>query len=126
MHYYYWRPISAIHEGDDDGNPDTVGDLNWESQLPTPPVGEYPSAHAMTGSAAGVVLIQEFGEDVSFTINSGYLSGTRSFNNIYEAISENSLSRIYIGYHFRKAVEVGEEKGYEIGVYVYENTLKEK
>ncbi len=126
MHYYYWRPISAIHEGDDDGNPNTAGDLNWEPQLPTPPVGEYPSAHAMTGSAAGVVLIQEFGDEVSFTTNSGYISGTRSFNNIYEAILENSLSRIYIGYHFRKAVEVGEEKGYEIGVYVYENALKKK
>ena len=126
MHYYYWRPISAIHEGDEDGNPNTVGDLNWEPQLPTPPIGEYPSAHAMTGAAAGVVLIQEFGDDVSFTTNSGYISGNRSFNNIYEAILENSLSRIYIGYHFRKAVEVGEEKGYEIGVYVYENALKKK
>ena len=126
MHYFYWRPISAIHEGDSDDNPNTVGDLNWEPQLPTPPIGEYPSAHAMTGSAAGAVLMQEFGDEVSFTMNSGYISGTRSFNSIDEAIYENSLSRIYIGYHFRKAVEVGQEKGYEIGVYAYENALQKK
>lgn len=126
MKHYYWRPISAIQEGDNDGNPDTAGDPGWESQLTTPPIGEYPSAHAMTGAAAGEVLIQQFGNDVTFSINSGYISGTREFNSIKDAILENSLSRIYIGYHFRKAVEVGEETGYDIGSYVFEHALKKK
>ena len=28
-HYGYWRPITAIREGDTDGNPDTIGDPTW-------------------------------------------------------------------------------------------------
>lgn len=125
-HFYYWRPITAIHEGETDNNPATQGDPTWTSQLPTPPVPEYPSAHAIAGSAAGQVLINYFGDNVSITLNSGYIAGTRTFNSISQAVTENSLSRIYLGYHFRKAVEVGEELGYELGDYVYLNALKKQ
>ena len=125
MHYYYWRPISAIRLGTSDGNDDTEGDANWTPAMGTPPIGEYPSAHAIAGSAAAGVLINFFRRsDIPFVMDSGYLPGTRSFNTIEEAVRENSLSRIYIGYHFRKAVDVGEEKGYEIGNYVFGNALK--
>lgn len=125
MHYNYWRPITAIHEGENDGNQDTQGNPDWQATLATPPVGEYPSAHALTGSAAGQILIRHFGtSNISFTLDSGYSPNIRSFTNINEAIRENSLSRIYIGYHFRKAVDVGEEAGYELGDFIYSNALK--
>lgn len=125
MHYYYWRPISAIRLGDSDGNDDTVGDASWTPAMGTPPIGEYPSAHAIAGSAAAGVLINFFRRsDIPFVMDSGYWPTSRSFNSIEEAVRENSLSRIYIGYHFRKAVDVGEEKGYEIGNYVFGNALK--
>lgn len=127
IHFNYWRPITAIRNGDSDGNDDTVGDINWNSTIPTPPVGEYPSAHAISGSAAGGVLIRFFGTaNIPFTTDSGYMPNPRSFNNIMDAVSENSLSRIYIGYHFRKAVDVGEKKGYDIADYVFENGLPRK
>lgn len=124
IHYNYWRPITAIREGDSDGNDDTQGDLSWMPALGTPPIAEYPSAHAQTGAAAGKILINFLGNDeINFTIDSGYYPGTRSFNSIYEAIHENSLSRIYIGYHFRKAVIIGEAAGLQIGDYVSWNAL---
>jgi hypothetical protein len=124
IHFNYWRPITAIRNGDSDGNDDTVGNSEWASALPTPPVGEYPSAHAISGSAAGGVLIRFFGTaNIPFSTDSGYKPVPRSFQNIMDAVRENSLSRIYIGYHFRKAVDVGEEKGYEIADYVFENGL---
>ncbi len=127
MQYNYWRPITAIKEGETDGNPDTQGKPTWQPTLVTPPMGEYPSAHAMTGAAAGQVLINHFGKsNIAFNVTSGYFPGTRSFTSIDAAIRENSLSRIYIGYHFRKAVDVGEEVGYEIGDYVYHNALQAK
>lgn len=125
--YYYWRPISAIQLGDTDGNPNTVGDPNWKPVLGTPAVGEYSSAHALTGAAAGRVIERFFGtSQLSFTTTSGYLPGTRSYTNLRDAIRDNSLSRIYIGYHFRKAVEVGEASGFEIGDYIFERGLKER
>jgi len=127
MQYYYWRPITAIKDGESDGNPGTQGKPTWQATLVTPPIPEYPSAHAMTGAAAGQVLNSHFGKsNIAFHITSGYFPGTRSFSSIDAAIRENSLSRIYIGYHFRKAVDVGEEVGYEIGDYVYHNVLKPK
>jgi hypothetical protein len=36
-YYKYWRPITAIHLGDVDGNPDTVGDY-MDALLETPPI----------------------------------------------------------------------------------------
>ena len=29
-HYNYWRPVTAIQNGDTDGNPDTAGDSHWK------------------------------------------------------------------------------------------------
>jgi len=28
--HVYWRPVTAIQEGENDGNPATVGDPNWQ------------------------------------------------------------------------------------------------
>ena len=40
-HYPLWRPITAIQEGENDGNPNTVGDPNWQPFLNTPPYPDY-------------------------------------------------------------------------------------
>ncbi|WP_158531197.1 vanadium-dependent haloperoxidase [Algoriphagus chordae] len=127
IHFNYWRPVSAIRQGDFDDNLNTVGNPAWESTLATPPIGEYPSAHAMTGAAAGQILIRYLkNKKIPITIDSGYWPGTRSFPDIPSAIRENSLSRIYIGYHFRKAVDIGEASGYKVGDFVFENGLLPK
>ena len=34
----FWRPITAIHEGDNDGNKRTVGDPKWTPLENTPPI----------------------------------------------------------------------------------------
>ncbi len=47
--YNFWRPITAIQRGGDDGNRLTTPDLGWQPLLLTPPVPEYPSAHATAG-----------------------------------------------------------------------------
>ena len=126
--YNYWRPISAITLGDTDGNDQTSGDPGWVPELATPPVGEYPSAHAMSGAAAGMVLMRIFATPkLPFRINSGYLPDTyRSYQDMQKAIRDNSLSRIYIGYHFRKAIDEGEKAGYKLGNWVYEHALQER
>ena len=50
-HYIFWRPVTAIQEGDNDGNPRT-----WRPGLaaadPTPPYPDYTSgANSLTGAA---------------------------------------------------------------------------
>lgn len=128
IHFNYWRPVSAIKSGDEDGNDETIGDPNWTPVFNTPAVAEYPSAHAISGAAAGGILINFLGKsNIPFEANSGYMPGTtRSFTDITDAVRENSLSRIYIGYHFRLAVDVGEQSGYELADYVFSHGLPKK
>ena len=44
-HFSFWRPVTAIRNGDIDGNPDTVADPTWSPLTTTPGHPEYPSAH---------------------------------------------------------------------------------
>src|SRR4030095_7427420 len=49
--YNFWRPITAIREGDNDGNPDTLVDPTWEPLVITPAYPEYTSgANSVFGS----------------------------------------------------------------------------
>ena len=43
-HFSFWRPITAIHEGENDGNDATAGDRAWEPMVPTPPIPITPPA----------------------------------------------------------------------------------
>jgi hypothetical protein len=42
-HFGFWRPVTAINEGENDGNPATAGDPAWKPFLPTPPYSDYTS-----------------------------------------------------------------------------------
>ena len=67
-HYSFWRPITAIREGDNDGNPATQGDSTWTPLQPTYPIPDHDSGHAVQGGVAAEILKQVFGtDDVSFT-----------------------------------------------------------
>ncbi len=46
-HYSFWRPITAIQEGDNDGNRKTDGDPTWTPFLLTPPYPDWTSGAAM-------------------------------------------------------------------------------
>jgi hypothetical protein len=43
-HFSFWRPVTAIQNGDIDGNPDTVADTTWLPLATTPNHPEYPAA----------------------------------------------------------------------------------
>jgi hypothetical protein len=67
-HYSFWRPITAIREGDNDRNPATLGDPAWTPLQPTYPIPDHDSGHAVQGGVAAEILKQVFGtDDVSFT-----------------------------------------------------------
>lgn len=127
IHYNYWRPVTAIQLAATDGNPDTDADLTWTPLAPTPPVPDYPSTHSVEGGAAAQVLKQFFKTDhISFSTCSltlplseeqcgGASEVLRSFTSFTQAADENGLSRILVGFHFRKAVKEGIEHGRKIG-----------
>src|SRR5262249_22609475 len=45
-HYNFWRPVTAIQDGDLDGNDQTDPDPDWLPLIATPAFPGYPSAHA--------------------------------------------------------------------------------
>ncbi len=126
-HYDFWRPVTAVALAGSDGNDDTAPAAGWEVlAFPTPPVPDYPSAHAGAGGAAAAVIEAVIpGRGRSVTMSSGSLPGvTRSFATVADAATENALSRIYVGFHFRHAVDVGLSQGREVGDYVALNALR--
>jgi len=63
FHYVFWRPITAIREGDDDGNPETAGDPNWQPFINTPNYPDYTSgANNVTGAVTRMLALY-FGTD---------------------------------------------------------------
>lgn len=132
--YFYntWRPLTAIREGDNDGNDSTKGDPNWTiiqrpGVRPTPPVPTYPSSKATSGGAVAELFKLYFGTDKkSFTVESISLPDTkRSYESFSQFADEISLSRIYVGYNFRQGVEEGEKMGRQLAEFVYKNNLRE-
>lgn len=132
-HYDLWRPVTAIHLADKDGNDATVPDELWEPLITTPPFPEYPSGHSTFSGAAAEILVYFFGEDVPFDCPSEYLPETysipnvsRHFASVREAAKEASVSRVYGGIHYRFSCEAGLEQGKAIAQHVLAHCLLEK
>jgi len=116
--YDSWRPITAIREGDSDGNDATAGDPTWDSHQNTPSVSDYPSTQSTFSAAAAVVLASVLGSDqAAFKAVSGkpFDGITRSFTSFSQAARESADSRVYAGIHFRSACEDGLALGRKIG-----------
>ena len=115
--YDLWRPVTAIREGDNDGNDATAGDPTWDSHQNTPAVSDYPSTQSTFSGAAAVVLASVLGDQAnfSFTSDNPFPGITRSFTSFSQAARESADSRVYAGIHFRSACEDGLALGRKVG-----------
>ena len=115
--FNFWRPVTAIQNGDVDGNAQTAADPGWQPFIVTPPFPEYVSGHSTFSAAAATILAAAFGtDDVAFAITSdGTPDVTRSFASFSDAAAEAAVSRLYGGIHFRSAIEDGLAMGVAIG-----------
>jgi hypothetical protein len=127
MHYNFWRPVTAIHLADSDGNRHTLPDATFAPLLPTPPVQDYPSTHSVLGAAAATVLAHAFGADrITFEAASSSAlpaNPTRRFASFSEAARENADSRVRAGIHFRFATTAGLQMGEQVGRHALQYTL---
>ena len=123
--YNFWRPVTAIRNGDRDGNDATERDPAWEPLIATPMHPEYPCAHCVTQTAVATVLAAVFGDTVpTLTLSSPTAPGvTRSFTRLSDYAAEVTNARIYDGVHYRTSGNVGAAMGRQIGVYLAENLL---
>ena len=116
-HYGFWRPLTAIRNGDIDGNDATERDESWVPFIETPMHPEYPCAHCITSGAVGTVLKAELGQEpIPVLTTSSHAAGdvTRSWTSVDEFMQEVANARIYDGVHYRNSGKVGTEMGRRI------------
>ncbi len=116
-HYGFWRPVTAIRNGDIDGNDATERDASWVPFVDTPMHPEYPCAHCIISGAVGTVLQAEIGEDQTpvLTTTSKAAGGVvRSWPSVDSFIQEVVNARIYDGVHYRNSGRVGTGMGKEV------------
>lgn len=129
MHYNTWRPITAIRNGDRDGNDATVRDPEWTPLLPTPNFPEHPCGHCLYAGAVAAVMAAETGERPTTGVRvSSLAAGPHAVQQVLPSWSEWARqvndSRIYAGAHFRFANEAGETMGRAVGKQVLATVMK--
>jgi hypothetical protein len=127
-HYEFWRPITAIRNGDIDDNPRTELDATWQPIDNTPMHPEYPCAHCISSAAVAAVIENVLGSpdipEVSMT--SATAPGvTHRWTNVWNYADEVSIARIYAGFHYRFSTRVGQNMGREIGKLVVQKLMRE-
>ncbi|MEL7309998.1 MAG: vanadium-dependent haloperoxidase [Pseudomonadota bacterium] len=132
FHYNHWRPYTAIRWADHDGNADTTSEATWDNtHRHTYAFPSYPSAHGTACAAAMTALESVFGTDFAFTMRTprvdiaGPLSEkivmqptTRTFARFSDAAEQCSLSRVYLGIHFRYDAVEGVALGRRVGKHL--------
>jgi hypothetical protein len=126
-HYDFWRPITAIRNGDMDDNPATERDATWQPIDLTPMHPEYPCAHCITSAAVATLAEAVLGSaDVpEVAMTSATLPGvTHRWTNLWVYADEVASARIWAGIHFRFSTRVGQEMGRKIGQHVVTTILQ--
>ena len=126
-YYNFWRPITAIRNGDVDGNPATDREATWQPIAITPMHPEYPCAHCIqSGSVAAVVkAVFETEEIPEIAITSPTAPGiTHRWTSMTALTEEIASARIWAGFHYRFSTRVGTQMGYRIGEYVVRTAMQ--
>src|SRR5437868_14867731 len=107
FHYVFWRPVTAIQAGDNDGNSRTAGDLNWQPLINTPNYPDYTSgANNVTGAVTRMLALFFETDEITFSVtttNPLALHQTRTYSRFSDAAEDVVDARIYDGIHFRFA-----------------------
>lgn len=118
-HYGYWRPVTAIRNGDTDGHDATVRDAGWNALLESPLHPEYPSGHGILAGAMVGVLQAEFGgrapQAPIATASPSVQGAVRRWGSLDEFLREVGDARVWAGIHYRTSVETASEMGRRIG-----------
>jgi hypothetical protein len=125
--YAFWRPITAIRNGDIDGNAATERDATWLPIDNTPMHPEYPCAHCIVSSAvASAVEAMLWTADIpEVTMTSPTAPGvTHRWTNVNAYADEVAVARIAAGFHYRFSTVVGQDMGRQIGLHAVKTIMQ--
>src|SRR6266853_2066924 len=121
--YQFWRPLTAIRNGDQDGNEATERDAGWLPLNATPMHPEYPSQAGINSGTARRILESVFGAGPEgFTItDAGDARLQRRFDSLARMADEHKEVRVWGGIHFRNSLDVGDAMGRKLADYLLAN-----
>lgn len=123
-HYSFWRPVTAIQQGDTDGRADTPGDPVWLPFRTTPNHPEYPGAHGCVSTAASHALMRFFHRNLtlfSMDADVGGVIYVHTFTRFTDAGREARAARIYGGMHYTFSNQAGARLGRQVVAHMFAN-----
>jgi hypothetical protein len=126
--YPTWRPITAIRLGNDDTNPWTIGDPDWQPLINTPNYPDYTSgANNVTGAATRALALFFGTDEMTFTVtttNPMAIQQTRDYIRFSDAAEDVVTARVYEGIHFRFADAEARKQGRHVAQWAFGHFLK--
>jgi hypothetical protein len=128
--FNFWRPLTAIREGNNDGNPQTIGDPSWEPLINTPPYSDHTSGANNLAAAMTTILKRFFRSDkMTFVITSNFNpqllnSNTRTYTRFSHVADDMVEVRIYEGIHFRSADVAARKQGTRVAKQAFGHFLR--
>jgi hypothetical protein len=106
----YWRPETAIREAAADGNPQTSAQADWQPLAVTPNYPDYLSGHAsLTGAYLRTFELLDGSDRLRVHVPSvvDSVPTSRLYTSTGAWRTDAFNARIWLGYHFRDAMEDG-------------------
>jgi hypothetical protein len=125
----FWRPFTAIRNGDADGNARTEPDPAWTPLFTTPQHPEYVSGHSTNSSAMATVLMLLFGDQQDSPLVATSPTNAafeRHWSSLTEGVEEVIDARIFSGFHYRSSMEDGALLGRQIARFVVNHALRDR
>ena len=123
--YNFWRPITAIRQGENDGNKATIGNPAWTSFFNTPNYPDYTSGANNASSTTTTILEHLFGDHMEFTLVSNTPGAVpRSYSRLSDVARDVVDARIYMGVHFRFADTAALRQGRHVANWTFSHYLR--
>jgi len=115
--YLFWRPVTALNA---DANGAVSNNyIKWTPLLSTPPHPSYPCGHCGTVTAGFEILKKFYGDKNHIELHTATDGEpSRIVESLSEGESENDLSRLYGGIHYRFDIDAAQDVGQKIAAYV--------
>jgi hypothetical protein len=127
LHYVFWRPVTAIVEADDDGNPETAADASWQPLINTPPYPDYTSgANNVSGAMTRTLQLFFDTDRMTFEVTSLVPEAkrkTRTYRRFSDAADDMVEARILLGIHFRFADTAGRKQAQRVADWTFNHYL---
>lgn len=122
VHWSFWRPITAIREAANDGNPATTAQADWLPLFANPPYPDHPSGYNCYSAGMMISAARFFGTNrMTFSLTSPATGTTRTYRQFNAVLRDTVNARLYMGIHFRNPDEQGVWLGRHVALWVDRN-----